>query len=292
MARARRLIGTRKVGHAGTLDPMATGLLVLGVNRATRLLTHVVGLDKTYEAVIRLGQSTVTDDAEGTVTATAGADHVGSEDLERGLAGLRGPIEQVPSSVSAIKVGGVRSYARVRAGQDVELPPRPVVIRRFDVRGTEHGRAGDGTPVLDVSVVVECSSGTYIRALARDLGAELGSGGHLTQLRRTRVGPFEVSGTPTLEDLEAESGSEDPDAGSVPPPLRLATMTEVATALFPVRALTETETAAVRVGQHVTAGIEATVAGPVAAVAPDGHLVALLVRRDERAKPELVLDPA
>ena len=188
VAIARRLLGTRKIGHAGTLDPMATGVLVLGVNSATRLLTYLVGEDKTYEATIRLGASTVTDDAEGDVVATAAPDAIAAvsdASIAAGIARLTGDIEQRPSAVSAIKVDGQRAYDRVRAGEDVELASRPVHIARFDVLDT---RRVDG--FIDLDVVVDCSTGTYIRALARDLGNDLGVGGHLTALRRTRVGGF------------------------------------------------------------------------------------------------------
>ena len=208
VGRARRLCGTRRVGHAGTLDPMATGVLVLGVNKATRLLTFLVGSDKAYTATIRLGQSTITDDAEGEVVATAPADRVDAEALRAAVAALTGEIEQVPSAVSAIKVDGERSYARVRAGEDVVLAARPVTVPRFEVLGTRQAEA-DGVPVLDVDVEVEVSSGTYVRALARDLGAALGVGGHLTALRRTRVGSFTLDQAHTLPELEAAAETGD-----------------------------------------------------------------------------------
>lgn len=207
VARLRRSAGTRRVGHAGTLDPMATGVLVLGIGWATRLLTHVVGVDKSYDATIRLGQATVTDDAEGDVTSSADASGATVEEVDRAVAQLRGPILQVPSSVSAIKVDGRRSYARVRGGETVDLPARPVVVSRFDVVA----RRAEG-PLLDLDVSVDCSSGTYIRALARDLGAAVGTGGHLTALRRTRVGPFTLDTARPLGDLTAVDGLP---AGSV-----------------------------------------------------------------------------
>lgn len=199
VARTRRALGTRKVGHAGTLDPMATGLLVIGVEGATRLLTYVVGADKTYTATIRLGQSTGTDDADGEVTAWADAaawESVTDERVAAGIAALTGEISQVPSAVSAIKVDGRRAYDRVRAGEDVVLAARDVVVSRFDVVAD---RPGEG--VRDLDVVVDCSSGTYIRSLARDLGAALGVGGHLTALRRTRVGPFDVEDAVAIDAL-------------------------------------------------------------------------------------------
>ncbi len=193
VARARRALGTKRVGHAGTLDPMATGVLVLGIEKGTRLLGHLSLTTKTYEATIRLGQATNTDDADGEVTDAPGATlaDVGPR-LQASVAALTGTISQVPSSVSAIKVDGKRAYALVRQGADVELAPREVTVSRFDVRDVRDVRPVDaaGTPAVDLDVVVDCSSGTYIRALARDLGASLGTGGHLTALRRTRVGPF------------------------------------------------------------------------------------------------------
>lgn len=190
VARARRALGTKKVGHAGTLDPMATGVLVLGIEKGTRLLGHLALTTKTYEATIRLGVATNTDDADGEVTACGGArlDAVGPR-LQASVAALTGTIRQVPSSVSAIKVNGQRAYALVRKGEDVQLAAREVTVSRFEIRDVRTGEA-DGVSVLDLDVVVDCSSGTYIRALARDLGADLGVGGHLTALRRTRVGPF------------------------------------------------------------------------------------------------------
>ncbi|MCW2866884.1 MAG: truB [Marmoricola sp.] len=192
VSRVRRLAGTRKVGHAGTLDPMATGVLVLGVERATRLLGHLLVTDKVYEATIRLGASTTTDDAEGEVTATAATDAITEQQVRDTLAGFVGEIDQVPSTVSAIKVDGRRAYERVRAGEDVDLPSRRVRISGLEVRALRGA---------DIDVVVHCSSGTYIRAIARDLGATLGVGGHLTALRRTAVGAFGLDRARTLEQL-------------------------------------------------------------------------------------------
>ena len=195
VGRVRRLARTKKVGHAGTLDPMATGVLLLGIGRATRLLGHLALTDKDYLATIGLGTTTVTDDAEGEVLEQRDASRVGDDDLARETALLTGDLLQVPSSVSAIKVDGVRSYARVRAGQDVVLGARPVTVSRFEVRE----RRGD-----EVDVAVTCTSGTYVRALARDLGAALGVGGHLTALRRTRVGPFEMAVAHRLDALDSD----------------------------------------------------------------------------------------
>jgi len=197
VARMRRLAGTRKVGHAGTLDPMATGVLVIGLGRATRLLGYVSGQDKAYTATIRLGVRTVTDDAEGEITDTASTEGVDEDTIRAGLAILTGDIEQVPSSVSAIKVAGQRAYARVRAGEEVTLPARPVTVSALDLL-TLRRPAPD---LIDLDVSVECSTGTYVRALARDLGAGLGVGGHLTALRRTRVGGFSIEEAKTLADL-------------------------------------------------------------------------------------------
>ncbi len=201
VSRIRKLAGTRRVGHAGTLDPMATGVLVIGVEKATRLLGHLALTTKTYRATIRLGQSTVTDDAEGEVTATAPAAGVTRQTLDAAVARLTGDILQVPSKVSAIKVDGKRSYRRVLDGEDVELAARPVTVSSFEVHAVREALAEGGTPLLDVDVTVDCSSGTYIRALARDLGTDLGTGGHLTALRRTRVGPYGIEQAQTLEEL-------------------------------------------------------------------------------------------
>lgn len=259
VGRLRKLCQTRKVGHAGTLDPMATGVLVVGVNRATKLLTFLVGCDKTYRATIRLGANTVTDDAQGEVTQTFKVDSITQPEIAAGLFGLTGAIDQVPSSVSAIKVNGQRSYAAVRAGQDVQLAPRPVIVRRFEL--LSEPRLEDG--FIDLDVVVEVTSGTYVRALARDLGAALGAGGHLTALRRTRVGDFVVDQSHSLEEL-AEQG-----AAQYVVPLQ-----EAASAAFPCRALSESEVTKLGYGQRIEASDlrEPVVAG----IAPDGSLAALL----------------
>lgn len=203
VARCRRLCGTRRVGHAGTLDPMATGVLVLGIGRATRLLGRLALADKAYDATIRLGQSTVTDDAEGDIVASSDASDLDASVIAAAVLPLTGSVDQRPSAVSAIKVGGQRAYKRVRAGEEVTLEPRRVTVARFDVLDVRRA-AG----VADVDVVVECSTGTYVRALARDLGAALGVGGHLTRLRRTRVGPYDLARAVTLESLEVETEHE------------------------------------------------------------------------------------
>ena len=279
----RRLAGTRKVGHAGTLDPMATGVLVLGIGRATRLLTYVVGADKEYVATIRLGASTTTDDAEGELQASSDASAVTRDDIDREVALLTGPILQVPSSVSAIKIDGQRAYARVRAGEDVQIAARPVTVSEFavgDVRPVEAGTGG--VPGLDVDVLVVCSSGTYIRALARDLGASLGVGGHLTALRRTRVGGYPLAMARSLDELEAWP----PDV-----PLDVLPLADAARATFPVRELTAVEAAALSYGKRIEAG-PPTLSEPVAAMSPAGELVALLETSGEQARPVLVFAPA
>ena len=281
VGRMRRLAGTRKVGHAGTLDPMATGVLVLGINKATRLLTYIVGTSKTYTATIRLGESTVTDDAEGEVVSTQSAAAVTEEAIRAGVAALTGEIQQVPSSVSAIKVNGERAYARVRSGEDVKLAARPVTIHRFDVHSVRPARDGE---ILDVDVTVECSSGTYIRALARDLGEALGTGGHLTALRRTQVGPYTLDQARTLEQLAEE--------------LEVLEMSLAARALMPNRELSEDEATEISFGRRIAAGVAAgtpeaaTADKPAAGFAPDGSLVALLADSGSYAKPVLVFAPS
>lgn len=266
VSRMRRLAGTRRVGHAGTLDPMATGVLVIGVEKATRLLGHLALTEKEYEATIRLGQSTVTDDAEGEVTATAPATDVTREAVDAGIAALTGPIQQVPSKVSAIKVNGVRSYTRVREGEQFELAARPVTVHSFTVAGLR--RPQDPAGVLDLDVTVVCSSGTYIRALARDLGAALGTGGHLTALRRTRVGPYRIEAARTLEQLE--------ESYAVLP------IEEAAAAAFP-RWDVDADQARL-LGHGVRIAAPPLAPGPHAAFAPDGRFLALVEEKDGQAR--------
>jgi len=264
VARVRRAAGTRKVGHAGTLDPMATGLLIVGVGTATRLLTHVVGTDKVYEATIRLGKATVTDDAEGEVTARAEAgavDAVDDEAIRAGIRALTGPIEQVPSTVSAIKVDGKRAYARARAGEEVALAARPVTIHAFEL-----GEVRRMTGLIDLDVRVSCSSGTYVRALARDLGASLGIGGHLTMLRRTAVGPFAVQDATPLDALVE---------GRVPVADVLLAPADAAARLFPVLALDAGQAVDLGHGKKLRVAAPSG-AGIRAAIDPAGRLVALV----------------
>ena len=267
VARCRRLAHTRRVGHAGTLDPMATGVLVIGINRATRLLGHLALTDKDYDATIRLGQATLTDDAEGEVTATTPAGEVTDEAIAAGVAALTGDLQQVPSSVSAIKVDGQRSYKRVRAGGEVTLAARPVTVTSFVVHDVR--RTAD---VVDVDVSVTCTSGTYVRALARDLGAALGVGGHLTALRRTRVGPYQLEGARTLEQLEVETV--------------VLPVAEAARAAFPSRDLDAEQANVIAHGGPLPADGEA--AGPVAVFGPDGAFLALVERQGDRLKPTAV----
>ncbi|MQS99779.1 tRNA pseudouridine(55) synthase TruB [Streptomyces jumonjinensis] len=204
VAKMRGIARTRRVGHAGTLEPMATGVPVLGIERATKLLGHLALTEKEYLGTIRLGQNTVTDDAEGEITSSADASGIARDAIDAGVAALTGDIMQVPSKVSAIKIDGKRSYARVRGGEEFEIPARPVTVSSFRLYDVREAVAEDGTAVLDLVVSVVCSSGTYIRALARDLGGGLGVGGHLTALRRTRVGPYGLDAAKTLDQLQEE----------------------------------------------------------------------------------------
>jgi tRNA pseudouridine55 synthase len=261
VARARRVLSVRKVGHAGTLDPMATGLLVLGVGAATRLLGYAGGHDKTYEATIRLGQSTVTDDREGEVLTTSSTAHLGDDAVVAALATQTGALQQVPSSVSAVKVEGRRSYDRVRAGEAVELAARSVTVHRLDV----HDIRRPQPELIDIDVTVACTAGTYIRAIARDAGAALGVGGHLTALRRTASGPFSVERAAPVEEAGAALAAGGGD-GFLP-------LTQAATMVFPPRQVTVEEARALSYGQRIPA---TGAPGLHAAVDPDGRLVALL----------------
>jgi tRNA pseudouridine55 synthase len=275
VARVRRLARTRRVGHGGTLDPMATGVLVIGVGRATRLLTYVIGTQKAYAATIRLGQTTVTDDAEGDVIATVDAAGVADEAIRAGLAAMTGEIDQVPSAVSAIKIDGRRAYKRVREGEEVALAPRRVTVTRLDVLAIRRdGRVAPGT--VDIDVDVACSSGTYIRAIARDLGATLGVGGHLTALRRTTVGGFTLAEAVTLDELAERE---------VPATMPMA---EAARRCFPQR---EADAEAARVLSHGGPLPAVGIAGPYAVFDPAGGLVAIVSERDGRARAEVVLAP-
>jgi tRNA pseudouridine55 synthase len=269
VARIRRLAGTRRVGHAGTLDPMATGVLVVGVEKATRLLGHLTLTEKQYDATIRLGQSTSTDDAEGEITGTAPASDVSPEALAKAVKDLTGEIQQVPPAVSAIKVDGQRAYKLTRAGAAPELKPRPVTVYEFTV--TAIRPAGDGD-LTDIDATVRCSSGTYIRALARDLGNSLGTGGHLTALRRTRVGGYGLDTAKTLDQLAER--------------FEVVPLDQAAAAAFGRRDLSADEARRVAHGGRLPAGPPGTgTPGPTAAFAPDGSLVALLAEQDGQARP-------
>ncbi|BFM24029.1 tRNA pseudouridine(55) synthase TruB [Microbacterium sp. che218] len=266
VSRARRALGTRKIGHAGTLDPMATGLLVLGVEGATRLLTYIVGADKTYEATILLGVATDSDDADGVETARADAADVAAvtdEAIAAGIAALTGAIEQVPSTVSAIKVAGRRAYDLARAGEEVELKARSVTVSRFEVRET---RRGEGTIELDV--VVDCTSGTYIRALARDLGRAVRVGGHLTALRRTRIGAFDVSAAASVDDIAEDA---------------LVAPATAAAVVMSVLAVGADEARDLRHGKRIDGGGRLTGA-VAAAIDPDGLLIGVVEKRGTQVK--------
>ncbi|MFC4945507.1 tRNA pseudouridine(55) synthase TruB [Pseudonocardia sp. GCM10023141] len=267
VGRLRRILHTRKIGHAGTLDPMATGVLVCGVGRGTKLLGHLALDTKAYTATIRLGAATSTDDAEGEVVSTADASDVTDAAIAAGIAALTGAIEQVPSSVSAIKVDGKRAYARVRAGEEVVLPARPVTVSAF----TLLRRRG-----ADLDVLVECTSGTYVRALARDLGGGLGVGGHLTALRRTRVGPFTLEHARTIEQLEAD------------PALSLGLDDAVGVA-FPRRDVDATLAADLSHGRPLPATGRSGVYG---VFAPEGRVLALVQESGDAARPVVVFAPA
>lgn len=252
VARVRRLAGTRKVGHAGTLDPMATGVLVLGVERATRLLGHLMLTEKAYDATVRLGQRTTTDDAEGELVARASAAGLGPDAVRAAFATQVGDIEQVPTAVSAIKIDGKRAYALAREGVEVELKARPVTIHELVVHEVRH--AGDA---VDVDISVRCSSGTYVRAIARDVGELLGVGGHLTALRRTAVGPYGLGVARTLEQLQ--------DGFAVLP------IADAARAAFPAYDLDAGRAQDVRYGRR----LDLPLAVLTAVFAPDGEFLAL-----------------
>ena len=271
VGRCRRIFSTRRVGHAGTLDPMATGVLVIGVDRATKILGLLTAASKSYAATVRLGQTTSTEDAEGELLQSVSAEQVTGEAIAAAVAGLRGEIQQVPSAVSAIKVGGRRAYRLVREGRVVELEARPVRIDRLEVSDVR--RRGH---LVDVDIEVDCSSGTYIRALARDLGAALSVGGHLTSLRRTRVGRFALQEAHSLDDL-----AERP---------RLSwTLDEACLLMFPRRELSADEAEAAANGRSLSpVGID----GVYAATDPDGRVMALLRDEGSRTKSVVVIRPS
>ena len=271
VARLRRIFGTRKVGHAGTLDPMATGVLVAGIERGTKLLAHLVADDKVYTATFRLGAATSTDDAEGDVLSQADASHITDADIMAQVRALTGEIMQVPSKVSAIKIGGKRAHELVREGKQVEIPPRPVTVFSFNV--SDIRREG---PYVDVDARVHCSSGTYIRSLARDMGVALGVGGHLTALRREMSGPFTLAHAHTLDELEECAALS-------------LTLDETLTTAWPVLAVTADEYAALAMGKWLEPrGLK----GVHAAVGPDGRAVALVKEKGTRLSTVFVARPS
>ena len=271
VAKLRGIAGTRRVGHAGTLDPMATGLLLVGVNAGTKQLTYLVGASKTSEATIRLGASTITDDAEGDIVDVAGAEAVraiAAEQIESALESLRGEIMQVPSSVSAIKVDGERAYAKVRGGDEVKLAPRPVVVSRFEITAPARIIEDGAATYLDFDAIIECSSGTYIRALARDLGSKLNVGGHLTALRRTKINNYSVEDAQSLDGLTRDS-------------LSVAPMFDAVKSEFPIRSLSNQEVIDLRHGKRIAAN---GVTGPVIAAVVETSVVAMLESVGEQLK--------
>ena len=258
VAKVRKAVGTKKVGHAGTLDPLATGLLVLGIESGTKLLTFLVGADKTYLATIRLGVSTVSDDSQSEVLATASQEALAALEnaqIQQEVEKLTGIIQQRPSSVSAIKVDGKRAYDLVRSGEEVELKSREVTVSTFELVSSSRSPEG----FIDLEVRVDSSSGTYIRALARDLGQALGVGGHITALRRTRVGSFDVADANQITDLEN---------------LSLTPLAEAASDLFPIINLTDEQVTDLVHGKRLTGGGEQS--GLIAGLSPSGDLVAVL----------------
>jgi tRNA pseudouridine55 synthase len=271
VGRCRRVFSTRKVGHAGTLDPMATGVLVVGIDRATKILGLLTATDKSYAGTIRLGQTTSTEDAEGELLQRVSADDVTDEQIEAAVAALRGEIDQIPSAVSAIKVGGKRAYQLAREGQTVELAARRVRIERFDVVAVRRQDA-----LVDVDVEVDCSSGTYIRALARDVGAALAVGGHLAALRRTRVGSYGLDQARTLDELADE-------------PRLSYSLDEACLLAFPRRDLTAEQAESASHGRPLE---PSGAPGVHAATAPDGRVIALLEDGPQRTKSVVVVRPA
>ena len=271
VAVGRKALGTRKVGHAGTLDPMATGVLVLGFGNGTRLLQYITDGDKSYVATIVLGASTVTDDKEGEMIATTNAADVADSEIARVLKTMVGTIAQRPSSVSAVKVGGERAYDRVRAGEKFELESRQITISQLDILAIRHLAA-----TTEVDIEVTCSAGTFIRAIARDLGEALKVGGHLSALRRTRVAGFSEKDAISFQDLKDQKFT----------PLKLA---DVARVTFSVRELTLEEVTELSFGRPLSENGTTSI---TAAMSPDNRLIALLKDDGKHAKPIAVFAAA
>ncbi len=271
VAISRRALGTRKVGHAGTLDPMATGVLVIGFGGGTRLLQYITDGDKSYTATIVLGASTTTDDHEGEIIATADASHINPDDIKAVLATMVGEIMQRPTNVSAIKVDGKRAYDRARSGEEFELPARKVTISQLDILDI---RQKDATTLVDIAVT--CSAGTYIRAIARDLGAELKVGGHLNVLRRTRVAGFTLEQAISIDQLKAAN-------------VRTLDLVDVARRTFEVRELDLLEVSELSFGRPLSKSATGEI---VAAISPDNRLIALLKNSSDKAKPVAVFAAA
>lgn len=293
VGKMRGIAATRKVGHAGTLDPMATGVLVIGIGKATKLLTYIVGADKQYLATIRLGAATTTEDAQGDITQVSDPGELTVAEVSAAALHLTGDIMQIPSAVSAIKVDGKRSYDRVRAGEVVELAARPVTVSEFAITDVRPVAAEFG-PAIDVDCVVTVSSGTYVRALARDLAAHLGTHGHLTALRRTRVGGYLLETARTLEQLQEELLADD---GQAQPAISVLPLADAARAIMAVRELSTQEVTAVGYGQRLTAlaretGTKNSGTVTYAGISPQGELVAVMADDGSKARPVLVLAAA
>ena len=271
VAIARRALGTRKVGHAGTLDPMATGVLVLGFNNGTRLLQYITDGDKSYQATVVLGTSTVTDDFEGEVISTANASSITDEQINAVLDTMRGTFMQRPSSVSAVKVDGERAYDRVRAGETVVLASREVTISQLDVLEIRHLDQR-----IEIDIEVTCSAGTYIRSIARDCGDALKVGGHLSSLRRTRVAGFTTSGAASIAGLKNGDFTT----------LDLA---DVARVTFPVREIALDEKLELSFGRTLTHNPTEVI---YAGISSSNELIALLSNVEGKAKPIAVFAPA
>lgn len=258
VARLRKKLGTKRVGHAGTLDPMATGVLVLGINNATKFLQFITDGKKRYQATIRLGQATTTDDREGEILNTASTEGITDDAINSGLMKQVGMIMQVPSKVSAIKIAGERAYDLVRQGKEVEIPARQVEITSIDVLKIKRNE------FIDIDIDVMCSAGTYIRSIARDLGESLSVGGHLISLRRTLVSPFDLSDCSSLDE----------------PTIR--PLAQAISAVLPLRTIDMNEVQELKYGRALT---KSEFEGTGVAIAPNGEVAAILENREYGAQP-------